>query len=153
MREKTNKVYLTEIQRDTLLKIIKSGKHSAEKIRRANILIQLDENNPPVKKQIEIAEICHTNTGTVAETAKKFKTVGMGCIERKQRQTPARKPIVTGDIEARIIAMLCGPPPEGHSRWTLRLAEEKAVELEIVPAISDNTIGRVLKKRIKTSSK
>jgi hypothetical protein len=49
-------------------------------------------------------------------------------------------------VEARIIALACGNPPKGFSRWTLRLLETKTVELGIVDHISDNTIGRLLKK-------
>ncbi|HKM83089.1 MAG TPA: hypothetical protein VJY15_19290 [Candidatus Acidoferrum sp.] len=37
-------------------------------------------------------------------------------------------------------------PPPGFARWTLRLLEEKVVELQIVDRASDSTIGRVLKK-------
>ena len=46
--------------------------HSAEKIRRADILLLRDENHPPVMKQKEIAEVCHSNTSTVTEMANKF---------------------------------------------------------------------------------
>ncbi|MDR2689308.1 MAG: helix-turn-helix domain-containing protein, partial [Azoarcus sp.] len=67
-------------------------------------------------------------------------------VTRKKRETPPVAPIATGDTEARIIALACGEPPKGFSRWTLRLLEEKIVELGIVDHISDNTIGRLLKK-------
>ncbi len=50
-----------------------------------------------------------------------------------------------GHAEAKLIEIACGPPPEGHSRWTLRLLEEKArVELDV--PVSKDTIGRALKK-------
>jgi hypothetical protein len=42
--------------------------------------------------------------------------------------------------------LTCGPPPAGYAKWTLRLLEEKVVELQIVERASDNTIGRTLKK-------
>ena len=45
-----------------------------------------------------------------------------------------------------MIALTCSPAPEGFARWSLRLLEEKVVELNIVEKASDNTIGRVLKK-------
>ncbi|WP_051949478.1 helix-turn-helix domain-containing protein [Methylosinus sp. PW1] len=51
-----------------------------------------------------------------------------------------------GETEARLIALACSTPPDGYARWTLRLLEEKVVELGIVERASDNTIGRVLKK-------
>ena len=51
-----------------------------------------------------------------------------------------------GEAEAKLIALRCGEPPEGYGRWTLRLLADKAVELEIVPAISHETVRQVLKK-------
>jgi hypothetical protein len=53
---------------------------------------------------------------------------------------------ITGDVEARIIALRCGDPPDGYSRWTLRLLADKAVEMEIVDAISHVSVGSILKK-------
>jgi Homeodomain-like domain len=49
-------------------------------------------------------------------------------------------------VEAQLIALRCGEPPAGQARWTLRLLADKAVELEIVPAISHETVRQVLKK-------
>ena len=46
----------------------------------------------------------------------------------------------------RLIALTCSPPPKGRAKWTLRLLEDKVVELNIVERASDNTIGRTLKK-------
>ena len=63
---------------------------------------------------------------------------------------------VDGRIEAKIIQIACGPAPEGHARWSLRLLESTlkgmCVELDI-PELSDTTIRRTLKKRLTTSSK
>jgi transposase len=112
----------------------------------------LDENNEPVKKQTEIAEICHTTEATVRIVAKQFCESGLDSLERKKRAEPPIKSIVTGEVEAHIIAINCSEPPKGHSRWTLTLTAERLVELKIVPAISRDTVGRVLKKRVKTSS-
>ena len=53
---------------------------------------------------------------------------------------------VTGDIEARLIALACSKPPKGRARWTLRLLADKLVELEVVEALSHETVHRVLKK-------
>jgi hypothetical protein len=56
-----------------------------------------------------------------------------------------------GDKEARLITIACSHPPEGYAHWTLDLLADKMVKLKIVDAISGKTIGRVLKKRVKTS--
>jgi hypothetical protein len=67
-------------------------------------------------------------------------------LSRKQRESPARTPIFDGEKEARLTALACSTPPAGRARWTLRLLEDKVVELGIVERASDSTIGRVLKK-------
>ena len=67
-------------------------------------------------------------------------------LSRKQRATPAITPLFDGEKEARLTALACSAPPEGHARWTLRLLEDKVVEFGIVERATDNTIGRVLKK-------
>ena len=54
--------------------------------------------------------------------------------------------IFDGEKEAKLIALACSKPPKGRARWTLRLLENKVVELGIVDRASDSTIGRTLKK-------
>src|SRR6188508_920347 len=67
-------------------------------------------------------------------------------LSRKQRATPAVARIFDGEKEAKLIALACSKPPKGRARWTLRLLENKVVELGIVERASDSTIGRTLKK-------
>jgi hypothetical protein len=67
-------------------------------------------------------------------------------LSRKQRATPAVPAIFDGEKEAKLIALACSKPPKGRTRWTLRLLENKVVELGIVDRASDSTIGRTLKK-------
>ena len=44
------------------------------------------------------------------------------------------------------MALACSAPPEGRARWTMRLLADRLVELELVDAISDETVRRTLKK-------
>jgi hypothetical protein len=69
-------------------------------------------------------------------------------LRRKQRATPAVPRIFDGEKEAKLIALACSKPPRGRVRWTLRLLENKVVELGIVDHASDSTIGRTLKKTV-----
>ena len=59
---------------------------------------------------------------------------------------PAVPRIFDGEKEAKLIPLACSEPPKGRARWTLRLLENKVVELNIVDRASDSTIGRTLKK-------
>jgi hypothetical protein len=67
-------------------------------------------------------------------------------LTRKYNPNSAPRRIFDGAAEAKLIALACGPAPAGHAKWSLRLLEEKVVELQIVESASDNTIGRTLKK-------
>ena len=67
-------------------------------------------------------------------------------MSRKPRAAPAVRRIFDGEKEAKLIALACSEPPKGRARWTLRLLENKVVELNIVDRASDSTIGRTLKK-------
>ncbi len=69
-------------------------------------------------------------------------------LSRKQRATPAVARIFDGEKEAKLIALACSKPPKGRARWSLRLLENKVVELGIVDRASDSTIGRTLKKTL-----
>ena len=72
---------------------------------------------------------------------------GMDAVfARKQRPHPAVARIFDGEAEAKLIALACTEPPEGHARWTIRLLADKVVELNIVEKAHFNTIGRTLKK-------
>ena len=68
----------------------------------------------------------------------------LDALERKAQENRARK--VTGEVEARLVALACSEPPEGCARWTLQLLADKLVELEVVEYITDETVRRQLKK-------
>ena len=73
--------------------------------------------------------------------------VAAAFLRRKKRETPPVAPKITGEVEARIIAMACGAAPEGCARWSLRLIAAKCVELNYIDSISFKSVQRVLKKR------
>ncbi len=67
-------------------------------------------------------------------------------LEGKKRADPPTPKLLDGEQEAKLIAMRLGPPPKGYANWTLRLLARKVVELEIVDAVSYETVRRTLKK-------
>ena len=149
MKPKYYHVFLTDEERKYLMSIVKTGRHPAQMRTRANILLELDEaHGGGDKDQLSIADALKTSTSTVYQTSKRYAESGVvGALARKKRTTPPVPPKADGEVEAKVIALACSAPPEGHSRWTLRLLEERVVEIEGCPALSDNTIGRLLKKR------
>ena len=82
--------------------------------------------------------------------AKRFAEAGgdvLATISRKKRDLPPVPSPVTGEVEARLIALACSQPPAGHARWSLRLLEKHVELTEDIPNLDHSTIGRVLKKR------
>ena len=147
MREKYT-IYLTNEERTYVQAVLNSNNTAKTFKKRANILLMLDRNIGKPESQEKIAERCGVSDVTVYHTIKDFCEKGlMETLSFKKRESPGNPPIVTGEKEARLIALACGTPPEGYSRWTVRLLADKAVELDIFPHISRETVRTVLKKR------
>jgi len=147
-------VRLTKNERSVLLDIVSKGSTNAKEIMHANVLLAADENSSQVRKREEaIAELFHINQQTVHSIRRRYSEAGLeAAINRKKRDSPPVEPKITGEVEARIIALSCGTPPKGRARWSLRLLADKAIELQIIDSISHEAISRLLKKRIKTAS-
>lgn len=148
-RPKEHTVWLTAGDRAKLTRVVSSGTHPARRIARARVLLALDETDGPAPDRRVVAERIGVSEGTVYLVAKEFARRGGRVdevITRRKRATPPVEPKVTGDVEARVIALACTTPPPGHSRWTLRLLERQVVLTEGIPPLDHSTIGRVLKK-------
>ena len=115
---------------------------------RARILLKADVSDAGEGlSDSEIISALNTSKSNVMRTRQRLFDMGFeACMTRQYNPASARPFIFDGKTEAQLIALSCSTPPEGHAKWTLRLLEEKVVELNIVPAVSDNTIGRTLKK-------
>ena len=132
-----------------MTKVVSSGRHPARTITRARVLLALDETQGPAPDRRVVAERVGTSESTVYLVAKAFMTHA-GRVEevitRKKRATPPVEPKVTGDVEARVIALACSQPPAGRQRWTLRLLERQVALTQGIPPMDHSTIGRVLKR-------
>lgn len=141
-----NKKYLinlSETEREILEGIIKKGSDKSRKITRARILLLSDENNP--EKHKDIAKFLRTSEERVTRICKRYVEEGLeASLSEKARI--GRPEIITGDTEAKVIALACSKSPEGYARWTLRLLSEKVIELNFVENISHTQIGNILKK-------
>ncbi len=149
-RPKVFTVGLSDVDREKLTKVVTTGTHPALMIRRARVLLELDENHGPVADRAVTAERVGLSEETVRQVAKRFVATGgdvEATITRKTREAPPVAAIVTGEVEARLIALACSTPPKGRARWSLRLLEKHVALIEDLPDLDHSTIGRVLKKR------
>lgn len=139
-------VRLSQEERQTLQALVSAGTAAAYKIKHANLLLNIDVNGQGwTDEEAATALSCHRNT--VANLRERLVSEGLeSALARKPSQRAPRQRVLDGEAEAKIIALRCGEPPAGQARWTLRLLSDRAVELEIVPAISHETVRQVLKK-------
>jgi Homeodomain-like domain len=152
-RTKSRPVALDPVDREMLTRLVRTGSHPAQQVRRARILLELDENHPgrdgPVPTQEVVAQRAGVHVDTVVKTSKAYADRDGNVedtIRRKKRLTPPVPAVVTGEVEARLIALACSQPPEGYTRWSLRLLERQVALVEDIPDLDHSTIGRVLKK-------
>jgi transposase len=141
-------VRLSAEERARLEAFIGKGKRAAPLLTRARILLKADVSEAGDGwSDSRIAEALDTSVATVERTRRQLVEEGFDAVlTRKSNPNSAPRRIFDGAAEAKLIALACGPAPVGRARWTLRLLEEKVVELQIVESVSDNTIGRTLKK-------
>jgi len=148
--QKKRPVMLTAADRDELVRVSTTGVHPAAVIRRARVLLALDTSAGEIGSQDVIAARVGVSCETLRLVAKRFAETGGdidATIRRKQRDLPPVPSPVTGEVEARLIAMACSQPPKGYARWSLRLLEKHVALVEDIPDLDHSTIGRVLKKR------
>ena len=140
-------IELSNPEKVRLMEIVKKGNSPARTILRANILLASDKQNDKYMTVSEIANAYRTTPTTVQTVRASYCKNGLeATINRKKRETPPIPAKVTGEVEAHIIALACGQPPEGYSRWTLRLLADKTVELGYIESISHVTVSNILKK-------
>ena len=141
-------VRLDAEKRDRLDELIRKGKRSAQLLTKARILLKADVSDAGEGwSDSRIAAALDTSIATVERTRRQLVEEGFEAVlARKYNSNSARPRIFDGAAEAKLIALTLSPAPEGFARWSLRLLEEKVVELNIVEKASDNTIGRTLKK-------
>jgi len=141
-------VKLSAEERERLETLIHAGKSSAQTLTRARILLKAYVSEAGEGwSDSAISAALDTSVNNVAHTRQQLVEEGFeATLKRKYNPNSARPRIFDGVAEAKLIALACSPAPQGFARWTLRLLEEKVVELNIVEKASDNTIGRTLKK-------
>ena len=144
---KKYRISLAEVERTDLQDIVGKGKASAQKRRHAHILLLADESvDGKGMKDEDIAAAVLVTVRTVERVRKRCVEEGLEAALERREQKNRRKPVLDGEGEAKLAAIACSSPPEGHVRWTLSLLAEKLVELEIVESISRETVSKVLKK-------
>jgi transposase len=140
-------VTLTEEERRTLGAMLSRGKAAARKLMHARILLKADASpGGPGWKDDAIAEGLDVGRATVERIRKRFVEAGLPAALERRKSRRRYERALDGDGEAHLVALACQAPPDGRSRWTLRLLADQMVALEYVEQVSYQTVRRTLKK-------
>jgi putative transposase len=131
---------LSRAEEKNLRSIVSKGQSSARLFKRAMALLHLNQG----KTLCAIAESLDVTHQSVARWRDNYLANGLKALEEKPRS--GRPTIISGKSRARITALACSNPPEGHARWTLRLLADKVVELGICENLSHTKVRQILKK-------
>ncbi|PSP51722.1 hypothetical protein BRC67_06930 [Halobacteriales archaeon QH_3_68_24] len=144
MGDSAHSINLTDQEREKLESIVSYGRHSAQKITRARILLKADEG----ESDSAIAEALDCSRSTAWRTRRKFHERNR--IEAIERKDPDRdyEEKLDGRDEAHLIRLACSQPPDGRSRWSLRILAEKFENLDEtdIESVSHETVRQTLKK-------
>jgi len=141
-------VCLTAEQRHRCHSVVKSGKAHARSVLHANVLLKTDTSpDGPGWTDAAIADAFGVTTVTVANIRKTMVEQGLEAAlshyQGPRREYPHK---LDGRQEAQLIAIACSAPPEGAVRWSLRMVQNRMVELGYVDEISHETVRKTLKR-------
>ncbi len=141
-------VALTPEQRASLIEVTRNGYAPVRKIRHAQVLLWSDVSQEGERLSSRaIGERLGMHVNTVDRIRKRFAMQGVGpAINRKVRVDPPVPPKIDGAIEAHLIAICCGPAPEGRARWTLKLLAGELKRKGLVTHVCAETVRKTLKK-------
>lgn len=141
-------VTLTKDEREILNNLVSKGKHQSQKILNALILLDCDTGEFQVGRSTneEIARVLNISMKKIDRVKKRFVEEGFDLALDKRKANRIYEKKADGEFEAHLIALSCSEPPEGFSRWSLRLLADKAVELSYIDSISHEAVRRILKK-------
>ena len=140
-------VTLTTEERTYLRDLISKGKSAALKQRHARILLKTDQGPEGEHWTDEaIQRALDVHPATVERLRKRFVEEGLEAALKRKEQKNRKAKKIDGQVEAQLVALTCGEPPEGRKRWTLQLLADRLVALEIVDSVSPEAVRQTLKK-------
>ncbi len=144
---KKYRVTLLPEEREQLIKMINTGKAAARKITHARILLKADESEGGEnQKDEDIRKALSINVRTVENVRQRFVEEGFEAALNPKPASRTKPRKIDGKNEAHLIALVCGDPPEGRDKWTMKLLADKMVELGHVDSLSGEAVRKALKK-------
>jgi Homeodomain-like domain len=140
-------VVLSPEERDRLRRLLRRDATTALQQRRARILLAAETRaGYPAQTDVAVATAVGVDARTVARVRAEFARFGLErALTGRTRVFPPRSKLDSAQ-EAQLVMVACSSPPPGQARWTLRLLADRLVALEVIEAISHETVRQTLKK-------
>jgi Homeodomain-like domain len=140
-------VTLTPEERDRLQRVITARPSSQRHRTHARILLLADAAQPDgAALDAVISQKARTSLATVGRVRRRFATGGLEAALSHRPQLNRKEPVLDGEAEAHLVALVCGAPPEGQQRWTLHLLKDTLIERGYTDTVSHETVRQRLKK-------
>lgn len=140
-------VHLSNAEQDFLERLVKTGNAPARKLTRAWILLKSNASEDgPNWSYEQICQAYDVSEVTVYQVRKSYVENGLDKTINRKKPEREYERCLDGEAEAHLIALVCGEPPNGQERWTLRLLRDRMIKLEYVDDVSHETIRTTLKK-------
>lgn len=138
---------LTDDEREELNAIVRSGKSKGDKLKRAQLILKAEAApSGSGLHDYEVAEALGRGRATVERMRTRVCAEGaLACLTPRKRNRVYTR-IIDGEIEAKLVALVCGAPPDGYGRWSLSLLVDQMISLQYVSTVSDECIRKALKK-------
>lgn len=140
-------VTLTTTEQEQLREIIAKRSSRAEIVKRAFVLLSLDENRAGGRLSDEhIRDNYKVGQRLLERLRSRFVLESFEVALHGKKQTRFKEKTFDGRVEAQLIALRCSTAPDGYQQWSLRLLAETLAETGVVASVSHETVRQLLKK-------
>ena len=138
-KRKRLQIELSRQERKQVEQLLSGGVQPVRAVIRALVLRQIDEGRTTVEAGAGVG----ISAKAAWEIGKRYQEGGLEeAIYDAPR--PGQKPLLDTEQGQRIIAMVCGPPPAGRARWSVRLIAQEAVKRKLVEHVGPETVRILL---------
>lgn len=139
-------VRLSDDQRQTLRRLVRTGTHPSTTLRRAQVLPKADVDGPDAWGDPQVSKAPGCPFMTVRRVRQQFGAEGLDATPHRKRPTGRLYRKLDGGQDAQPVAVACSPAPAGRARRTMTRRADRSVETKVIDAIDPATVWRTPKK-------
>ncbi len=140
-------VTLTSEEQESLRTIIDKRSSKSQIVKRAFVLLSLDENRTGGRlSDEEIRERYRVGQRMIEQLRQRFVMDSFEIALNGKKRTRFKEKTFDGRVEAKLVALRCSDAPDGRQKWSLRLLAETLEEMGEVASISHESVRQILKK-------